>query len=73
MVRILELSGGIRVPQVAVQVVDHLPTWDDLHPRVAGLRNALVGSLPFTLPAALLLGALAVVGRRRWRARHSGG
>jgi hypothetical protein len=73
MVRILELTSGIRVPPIAVQVVNHLPTWDDMHPRVAGLRNALVGSLPFTLPAAFLLGALAFVGVRRWRARHSGG
>jgi hypothetical protein len=76
MVRILELSDGIRVPPIAVQVVDHLPTWDDVHPRAAALRNMLVGSLPFTVPAVLLLGALAVVGMRRvraWRARHSGG
>jgi len=73
MMRILELTGGIRVPPIAVQVVNHLPTWDDMHPRVAGLRNALVGSLPFTLPAALLLGTLAFVGVRRWRLRHSGG
>jgi len=73
MVRILELTSGIHVQPIAVQIVDHLPTWDDAHPRVAALRNMLVGSLPFTLPAALLLGALAVVGVRRWRARHSGG
>jgi hypothetical protein len=76
MVRILELTRGINVSPVAVQVVDHLPTWDDMHPRVAALRTTLVGSLPFTVPAALLLGALAVVGVRRvrrWRARHRGG
>jgi hypothetical protein len=78
MVRILELTSGINVQPIAVHVVDHLPTWDDIHPRVAALRNTLVGSLPFTIPAALLLGALAVVvgvhrWRANWRARHSGG
>ena len=76
MVRILELPSGINVQPIAVHVVDHLPTWDDIHPRVAALRNTLVGSLPFTIPLALLLGALAVVAahRRRasWRARQSG-
>jgi hypothetical protein len=76
MVRILELSTELHVSPIAVQVVDHLPTWDDAHPRAAALRNTLVSSLPFTVPAALLLGALAIVGMRRirtWRARHSGG
>jgi hypothetical protein len=48
MVRILEMSGGRHVQPIALQVVDHLPSWDDAHPRVAALRNALVGSL---LPA----------------------
>lgn len=73
MVRIFELTGGLNVQPIAVHVVDHLPTWDDIHPRVAVLRNTLVGSLPLTVPAAVLLGALAFVGVRRWRARQSGG
>ena len=71
MVRILEMSGGIHMRPIAVQVVDHLPTWDEAHPRVATLRNALVGSLPFSVPTALLLGALAFVGVRRVDCRPS--
>ncbi len=72
MVRILEMTSGINVQPIAVHVVDNLPTWDDIHPRVAAMRNMLVGSLPFTVPAALLLGVLAFAGVRRWRARQSG-
>lgn len=69
MVRVQEAS----TPPVAVHVVDHLPTWDDVHPRVAALRNGVVNSLPFTIPGALLLGALGVFGVRRRRARQVGG
>jgi hypothetical protein len=73
MVRMLEMSNGIDVQPIAVHVVDHLPTWDELHPRVAALRNTLVGSLPFSGSAALLLGTLAFFAVRRRRARQSAG
>jgi hypothetical protein len=71
LVRINEIAGGINVHPIPVQVVNHLPTWDDIHPRVAALRNKVVGSLPFTIPAALLLGALAFFAIRRWRVRQA--
>lgn len=68
MVRVLELEYGVNVHPIAMHVIDHLPTWDDAHPRVAAVRNKLLGSLPFTIPPALLLGALAVAGVYRRRA-----
>jgi hypothetical protein len=71
LVRINEVAGGINVHPIPVQVVDHLPTWDDIHPRVAALRNTVVDSLPFTIPAALLLGVLAFFAIRRWRVRQA--
>ncbi len=71
MVGVTNLTPWFNPQQVAVHVVDHLPTWDDIHPRVAALRNGLVGSLPFTIPAALLVGALAFFAIRRWRVRQS--
>lgn len=64
---IVEVDSRTGVQPIPVHVVDHLPTWDDIHPRVAALRNGLVGSLPFTIPAVLLLGALAFFAIRRWR------
>lgn len=70
MVGVTNLTPWFNPQQVAVHVVDHLPTWDDIHPRVAALRNRLVGSLPFTIPAALALGALAFFAIRRWRVRR---
>lgn len=70
MVRVTEVAGWIGTPEVAVHVVDHLPTWDEIHPRVAALRNTVVGSLPVTLPAVALLGTLVFVGIRRWRGRR---
>lgn len=76
MVRVLEFSDGVNAQPIAVHIVDHLPTWDDIHPRVAALRNKLLGSLPFTIPGVALLGALAFVGVRRgrtkWRAGQRG-
>ncbi len=72
LVRVSELAGFIAIQPIPVQIVDHLPTWDDIHPRVAALRNRLVASLPFTIPAALLLGALAFLAIRRWRAGRAG-
>ena len=51
MVYIREVIADIGVQPIAVHVVDHLPGWDDIHPRVAAIRNTLVGSLPFTSPA----------------------
>ena len=71
MVRIPALTNWIHVPPIALHVVDHLPTWDDAHPRAAAVRNLLLGSLPVTVPAALLLGALAIVGLRLQRKRQS--
>ena len=68
---VYNLLPWIHVPDIAIQVVDHLPTWDDIHPRVAAVRNKVVGSLPVTIPGALALGALAFVGVRRWRARRA--
>ncbi|HEX5159405.1 MAG TPA: hypothetical protein VFW17_19505 [Ktedonobacterales bacterium] len=68
---IVEVDSRTGVQPIPVHVVDHLPTWDDIHPRVAALRNKLVGSLPFTIPAALALGALAFFAIRRWRVRHA--
>lgn len=68
---IVEIDSRTGVQPIPVHVVDHLPTWDDIHPRVAALRNKVVGSLPFTIPAALLLGALAFFAIRRWRVRRS--
>lgn len=70
---VIEADSRIGVQPVPVQVVDHLPTWDDVHPRVAALRNTLVSSLPFTIPAALLLGALASFAMRRWRRTRAAG
>ena len=70
MVHIREIVADLNVQPIAVHVVDHLPTWDDIHPRVAALRNKVVGSLPFTIPAALLLGALAFFAIRHWRVRR---
>jgi hypothetical protein len=71
MVRINEGAPWLKLTQIAVRVVNHLPTWDDVHPRVAAFRNGIVGSLPFTVPGVTLLGALAMVGVRRWRARRA--
>ncbi len=71
MVGVTNLTPWFNPQQVAVHVVDHLPTWDDIHPRVAAVRNKLVGSLPFTIPAALALGALAFFTIRRWRVRQA--
>ncbi len=68
---VYDLLPWMRVPDIAVHVVDHLPTWDDIHPRVAAVRNKVVGSLPVTIPGALALGALAYIGIRRWRARRA--
>jgi hypothetical protein len=70
LVRVNEVTDAINVHPIPVRIVDHLPTWDDIHPRVAALRNKLVGSLPFTIPAALLLGVLAFFAIRRWRVRR---
>ncbi len=70
MIHIREIVADLDVQPIAVHVVDHLPGWDDIHPRVAALRNTLVGSLPFTIPAVLLLGALAFFVIRRWRMRQ---
>ncbi len=67
---IVEVDSRTGVQLIPVHVVDHLPTWDDIHPRVAALRNKLVGSLPFTIPTALALGALAFFAIRRWRVRR---
>jgi hypothetical protein len=74
-VRILsaEVDSRTGVQPIPVHVVDHLPTWDNIHPRVAALRNRLVASLPFSIPGVLLLGALAYVGIRRWRGRIAAG
>lgn len=58
------------VKPIPIRVVDHLPTWDEIHPRVAALRNRLVASLPFSIPAALLLGTLSYFGIRRWRGKR---
>ncbi|HKW19948.1 MAG TPA: hypothetical protein VJO13_01130, partial [Ktedonobacterales bacterium] len=69
MVYIREIVTDIGVQPIAIHVVDHLPGWDDIHPRVAALRIKLVGSLPFTIPAVLALGALAFFAIRRWRVR----
>jgi hypothetical protein len=71
LVRVNEVTPFITISPVPVRIVDHLPTWDDIHPRVAALRNKLVGSLPFTIPAALALGVLAFFAIRRWRVRHA--
>ncbi len=71
LVRVNEVTDAINVHPIPVQVVDHMPTWDDIHPRVAAVRNKLVGSLPFTIPAALALGALAFFAIRRWRVRQA--
>lgn len=68
-VRVYEVAGWVKVQSVSLHVVDHLPTWDEIHPRVAALRNHLVESLPFTIPALLLVGILAFVAVRRWRAQ----
>jgi hypothetical protein len=70
MVRVDEVGFATDLQPIPVRVVDHLPTWDDIHPRIAALRNKMVASLPFTIPAILLLGALAYVGIRRWRGRR---
>jgi hypothetical protein len=67
---IVEVDSRAGVQPIPVQVVDHLPTWDDIHPRVAVLRNKVVASLPFTIPAVLLLGTLAFFVIRRWRMRQ---
>jgi hypothetical protein len=67
---IVEVDSRAGVQPIPVQVVDHLPTWDDIHPRVAALRNKVVASLPFTIPAVLLLGTLAFFVIRRWRMRQ---
>lgn len=67
---IVEVDSQTDVQPIPVHVVDHLPTWDDIHPRVAALRNKVVGSLPFTIPSALLLGALTFFAIRRWRVRR---
>lgn len=71
MVGVTNLTPWFNRQQVAVHVVDHMPTWDDIHPRVAALRNKVVGSLPFTIPAVLALGVLVFFAIRRWRARQS--
>ncbi|HEU4782595.1 MAG TPA: hypothetical protein VFS83_04575, partial [Ktedonobacterales bacterium] len=71
LVRINEVTPFMAISPVPVRIVDHMPTWDDIHPRVAALRNKLVGSLPFTIPAALLLGALVFFAIRRWRVRQA--
>jgi hypothetical protein len=71
LLRVNELASWITVQPVPIQVVADLPTWDETHPRVAALRNDVVGSLPFTLPAALLLASLAFVAIRRWRVSKS--
>lgn len=71
MVRVNEVAGWINVPEIVVHVVDHLPTWDEIHPRVAALRDKLLGSLPFTVPTMALLGALVVVAIRRGRGRRT--
>lgn len=69
LIRINEVASFMTIPPVPVRIIDHIPTWDDIHPRVAALRNKLVGSLPFTIPAVLALGALAFFAIRRWRVR----
>jgi hypothetical protein len=71
MVGVTNLTPWFNRQQVAVHVVDHMPTWDDIHPRVAALRNKVVGSLPFTIPAVLALGVLVFFAIRRWRVRRS--
>lgn len=71
LVRVNEVTPFMAIPPVPVRIVDHLPTWDDIHPRVAALRNKLVGSLPFTIPAVLALGVLVFFAIRRWRARQA--
>jgi hypothetical protein len=69
---IVEVDSRTGVQPIPVHVVDHMPTWDDIHPRVAALRNKVVGSLPFTIPAALvLLATLAFFAIRRWRVRQA--
>lgn len=67
---VIEVDSRIGVQPIPVQVVDHLPTWDDIHPRVAALRNKMVSSLPFTIPATLALLSLIVFALRRWRGRR---
>ena len=71
MVGVTNLTPWFNRQQVAVHVVDHMPTWDDIHPRVAAFRNKVVGSLPLTIPAVLALGVLVFFAIRRWRARQS--
>jgi hypothetical protein len=71
MVGVTNLAPWVNMQQIAIHVVDHLPTWDDIHPRVAALRNRLVASLPFTIPATLLFGMLAFFAIRRWRMGQS--
>jgi hypothetical protein len=73
MVRLPEFSNWLHVRSIALQVVDHLPTWDDAHPRAAALRNMLVGSLPVSVPTALLLGTLTIAGLRLRRKGQHGG
>jgi|GEM_PF-1409781 hypothetical protein len=70
LVRINEVTPFMAIQPIPVRIADHLPTWDDIHPRVAALRNNVVGSLPFTIPAVLALGALVFFAIRRRRMRR---
>lgn len=73
MVRVNGLGYGVDIQPIAVHVVDHLPTWDDIHPRLAAARNTALASLPVSIPALLLLAGLAFFAIHRWRGRQAAG